>query len=113
MNKTPVDFIHLHNHSEYSLLDGTTRFSDHDGKPSELLKGLAHAGTRALALTDHGNLYGAFEFYTQCNAVGIKPIVGCEMYLAKGSRFDRGGSQKENCHLTVLARSFEGYQNLM
>src|SRR5258706_6364815 len=108
-----AEFIHLHNHSEYSLLDGVTRFSDHDGGPSELLKSLAHGGVRGLALTDHGNLYGLVEFFTQCGAVGLKPILGCEMYLAKGSRKDRSGSQKENCHLTVLARTNEGYQNLM
>lgn len=107
------EFIHLHNHSEYSLLDGTTRFSDHDGKPSELLKSLAHNGSKGMALTDHGNLFGAVEFYTQANAVGLKPIIGCEMYLAKGSRKEKGGSQKENCHLTVLARNNEGYKNLM
>ncbi len=107
------EFVHLHNHSEYSLLDGITRFTDHDGGPSELLKSLAHEGARGLALTDHGNLYGAVEFYTQCNKVGLNPIIGCEMYMAKGSRLDRGGSQKENCHLTVLARNLEGYENLM
>src|ERR1039457_6125333 len=107
------EFVHLHNHSEYSLLDGITRFSDHEGKPSELLKSLAHEKARGMAITDHGNLYGAIEFYSQCNAVGLKPIIGCEMYLAKGSRLDRGGSQKDNCHLTVLARNHEGYQNLM
>src|SRR5271156_2310698 len=107
------EFIHLHNHSEYSLLDGITRFSDHDGKPSEFLKTLAQQDTRSLGLTDHGNLFGAIEFYSQCTAVGIKPIIGCEMYLAKGKRTERSGSQKDNCHLTVLARNSEGYQNLM
>ncbi|PCI40722.1 MAG: DNA polymerase III subunit alpha [Elusimicrobia bacterium] len=108
------EFVHLHNHSEYSLMDGTTRWSDHSGKaPSPLLERLAHEGARAIACTDHGNLYGAIEFYTRCRKVGIKPIIGCEMYLAKKSRFDRGGSQKENCHITVLARNLEGYQNLM
>ncbi|MBI4387203.1 MAG: DNA polymerase III subunit alpha [Elusimicrobia bacterium] len=107
------EFIHLHNHSEYSLLDGITRFTDHDGNPSEILKHLARAGARGLAITDHGNLYGAIEFYSQCNAVGLKPILGCEMYLAKGSRTDRAGSQKENCHLTVLAMNNQGYQNLL
>ncbi len=108
-----AEFVHLHNHSEYSLLDGITRWTDHDGGPSELLKGLAHEQARAIGVTDHGNLYGAIEFYSQCNKVGVKPIVGCEMYMAKGSRRDRGGSQKDNCHLTVLARNFEGYQNLL
>ncbi|MBI3299961.1 MAG: DNA polymerase III subunit alpha [Elusimicrobia bacterium] len=106
-------FVHLHNHSEYSLLDGTIRITDHKGKPSAALEALAASGTKALALTDHGNLYGALEFYTNCKKVGIKPIVGCEMYLAKKSRLEKSGSQKDNCHLTVLARNFEGYQNLM
>ncbi|TBR21414.1 PHP domain-containing protein, partial [bacterium] len=114
MSATPATpFVHLHNHSEYSLMDGTIRLTDHDGGPSEALKRLAQGGTKALALTDHGNLYGAVEFYTNCKKVGIKPIVGCEMYLAKKSRLEKSGSQKENCHLTVLARNFEGYQNLM
>ncbi|MEE8424323.1 MAG: DNA polymerase III subunit alpha, partial [Elusimicrobiota bacterium] len=113
MTTTNADFVHLHNHSEYSLMDGTTRFKDHTGQPSALLQRLAKDGTKAMALTDHGNLYGAIEFYTQARQVGIKPIIGCELYLAKGSRFDKNGSQKNNCHLTVLARNYEGYQNLM
>jgi len=110
-----VEFVHLHNHSEYSLMDGITRFSDHKGikgKPSALLEGMAKEGVRAVGLTDHGNMYGAIEFYTQCRKVGIKPIIGCELYLAKDHR-EHSGSQRENSHLTVLARSFEGYQNLM
>ena len=107
------EFVHLHNHSEYSLMDGVMRFSDRDGKPSQLLKDLSRDGAKGLGLTDHGNMFGAVEFYNQCSEVGLKPIVGCEMYLAKGQRTDRGHSQKENCHLTVLARNFEGYQNLM
>ncbi len=107
------EFVHLHNHSEYSLLDGIIRFSDKDGKPSELLRNLARDGAKGMALTDHGNMYGAIDFYTQCGAVGLKPIVGLESYFSKGKRSDRGHSQKENCHLTILARNFEGYQNLM
>ncbi|MFA6002861.1 MAG: DNA polymerase III subunit alpha, partial [Elusimicrobiota bacterium] len=107
------EFVHLHNHSEYSLLDGIIRFTDKDGKPSELLRGLARDGAKGMAMTDHGNMYGAIDFYTQCTAVGLRPIVGCEVYFAKGKKTDRGHSQKENCHLTLLARNFEGYQNLM
>ncbi len=107
------EFVHLHNHSEYSLLDGIIRLSDRDGKPSEVLRSLAQEGARGFALTDHGNMYGAIEFYGHANAVGLKPIVGCEMYLSKGRLTDRGHSQKENCHLSVLARNHEGYQNLM
>ncbi|MBI3551996.1 MAG: DNA polymerase III subunit alpha [Elusimicrobia bacterium] len=107
------EFVHLHNHSEYSLLDGVIRVSDRSGAPSELLKSLAASGAKGMALTDHGNMYGAVEFYSNCVKVGLNPIVGCEMYFSKGKLTDRGHSQKENCHLTVLARNFEGYQNLM
>ena len=76
---TAPPFVHLHNHSEYSLMDGTIRLSDHKGNPSEALQKLAHGGAKALALTDHGNLYGAVEFYTNCRKVGLKPIVGCDV----------------------------------
>ncbi|MDD5630248.1 MAG: DNA polymerase III subunit alpha, partial [Elusimicrobia bacterium] len=107
------EFVQLHNHSEYSLLDGIIRFTDKDGKPSELLRGLAKDGAKGMALTDHGNMYGAVEFYNQCREVGLKPIVGMESYFSKGSRTDRGHSQKENCHLTLWSRNYEGYQNLM
>ena len=108
-----AEFVHLHNHSEYSLLDGVIRLSDKSGGPSELLKSLAQQGAKGLAITDHGNMFGAIEFYSNATKVGLNPIVGCEMYFSKGKLTDRGHSQKENCHLTVLARNFEGYQNLM
>ena len=107
------DFVHLHNHSEYSLLDGLIRFVDLKGGTSDFLKRLIQENTRAMALTDHGNLYGTIEFYTQCRQIGIKPVIGCELYVAKKSRTLREGPQSDNCHLTVLARTFEGYQNLM
>jgi DNA polymerase-3 subunit alpha len=107
------EFVHLHNHSEYSLMDGVIRLADKDGKPSQALKDLAASGAKGFAVTDHGNMYGAIEFYSNAKAVGLKAIIGCEMYISKGTRFDRGHSQKENCHLTVLAKNFEGYQNLM
>ena len=107
------EFVHLHNHSEYSLMDGVIRLSDAGGKPSQALKDLAASGAKGFAVTDHGNMYGAVEFYTNAKAVGLKAIIGCEMYISKGTRFDRGHSQKENCHLTVLAKNFDGYQNLM
>ncbi len=107
------EFVHLHNHSEYSLMDGVIRLSDKEGKPSQALKDLADSGAKGFAITDHGNMYGAVEFYSNAKAVGLKAIIGCEMYISKGTRFDRGHSQKENCHLTVLAKNYEGYQNLM
>jgi DNA polymerase III subunit alpha len=107
------EFVHLHNHSEYSLMDGVIRLTDARGGPSQAIKDLAASGAKGFAVTDHGNMYGAVEFYSAAKAVGLKAIIGCEMYISKGTRFDRGHSQKENCHLTVLAKNFEGYQNLM
>lgn len=94
-------------------MDGVLRLSDRDGKPSQALKDLAASGAKGFALTDHGNMYGAVEFYSNAKAVGLKAIIGCETYISKGSRFDRGHSQKENCHLSLLAKNYEGYQNLM
>ncbi len=108
-------FIHLHNHSEYSLLDGMLRISDGHGGPSEFLKGLAAHPGNALAITDHGNMYGAMDFYFMANAAGLKPIIGCECYVAKGSRKDRDKttSRRDNGHMTVLARNDVGYRHLM
>jgi DNA polymerase III subunit alpha len=107
------EFVHLHNHSEYSLMDGVIRLTDAKGNASQALKDLAASGAKGFAVTDHGNMYGAVEFYSAAKSVGLKAIIGCEMYISKGTRFDRGHSQKENCHLTVLAKNYEGYQNLM
>jgi len=109
-------FVHLHSHSEYSLLDGAARLTDEKGKPGELPKKIAEMKMPALALTDHGNLFGAIEFYQSCKAVGVKPIIGCEMYIAPKSRFDRTstkGQEEAYYHFTVLAQSNEGYQNLI
>ncbi|PIU18421.1 MAG: DNA polymerase III subunit alpha [Elusimicrobia bacterium CG08_land_8_20_14_0_20_59_10] len=108
-------FIHLHNHSEYSLLDGMLRISDGHGQPSDFLKGLAASPGNALAITDHGNMYGAMDFYFMANAVGLKPIIGCECYVAKGSRKDRDKTtgRRDNGHITVLAKNDAGYRNLM
>jgi DNA polymerase-3 subunit alpha len=110
--------VHLHNHTEYSLLDGACRLTDDRGKPAELLHLISKEYKMpALAITDHGNMYGAMEFYSVCRESGIKPIVGCEVYMANGSRFNKEykkGSDIENYfHLTLLAKNFEGYQNLM
>lgn len=107
------EFIHLHNHTEYSLLDGACRILD-DKKPSELFKVIADKyKMNSLAITDHGNMFGAIEFYTACLDSGIKPIIGCEVYVAKGSRHDRSTKDSENFHLTLLAHNNTGYRNLM
>ncbi|HAH05161.1 MAG TPA: DNA polymerase III subunit alpha [Elusimicrobia bacterium] len=108
-----LDFVHLHNHTEYSLLDGMTRITGEKDSPSPLLLELSRQGAKGVAITDHGNMYGAIEFYLRCRKAGLKPIIGCEMYMSKGSRREKSGSQRDNRHITVLARDFEGYQNLM
>ncbi|MDT8286660.1 MAG: DNA polymerase III subunit alpha [Elusimicrobiales bacterium] len=109
-------FIHLHNHSEYSMLDGMLRVTDGHGKPSAFLKELSSKRVPAMAITDHGNMYGALEFYNTASAAGIKPIIGCEVYVAKGSRLDKDkatSNRRDNGHLTLLAENNEGYQNLL
>jgi DNA polymerase-3 subunit alpha len=109
-------FVHLHSHSEYSLLDGAVRLTDERGKPGELLKRISEMKMPALAITDHGNLYGAIEFYQAARAVKVKPIIGCEMYIAPKSRRDRSsakGQEDAYYHFTLLARDNEGYQNLI
>lgn len=108
-----LEFVHLHNHSEYSVLDGMLRLSDGHGNPSDFLKSLGAQKGNALAITDHGNMYGAMEFYFMANAVGLKPILGCECYITRGSRKERTGTRKDNGHLTVLAKNDAGYRNLM
>lgn len=102
-----MSFTHLHVHSEYSLLDGLIRIDD-------LVDSVARAGMKAVALTDHGAMYGAFKFYLSCVERGIKPIVGMEAYKAKNSRFDKKGSfSKDQFHLLLLAKNYDGYKNLM
>jgi DNA polymerase-3 subunit alpha len=103
------DFVHLHVHSEYSLLDGAARLE----KLVERARALKFP---ALALTDHGNLFGAVDFYIACARAGVKPILGCELYVAPGSRFERSsqdGGYEGASHCTVLARTRAGYANLM
>ena len=104
----PETFVHLHVHSEYSLLDGACRIPELAARAAELKM-------PALALSDHGNLFGAIEFYQECRKAGIKPIIGCEVYLAPGSRFDRkANSAKEaSTHLLLLAKNETGYKNLV
>lgn len=100
-----TSFVHLHVHSEYSLLDGSARIS-------QLAKRAKELGMDALALTDHGNMYGTVAFYKACMEEGIKPILGCEVYLVNGSLKDRDPRQKRY-HLILLAENQVGYQNLM
>jgi DNA polymerase-3 subunit alpha len=102
------DFVHLHVHSEYSLLDGANRIS-------ELVSACREDDQRALALTDHGNLFGAIELYQKCRAEDVKPIVGCEVYVAKRSRLEPHSKRDGNGyhHLTLLARDAVGYRNLL
>lgn len=101
-------FVHLHNHSEYSLLDGATRIPD-------MVAAAKKMGMEALALTDHGNMYGVVDFYKAAGDAGIKPILGCEVYVAPQSRFDRAnGNRDENAyHLILLAENNRGYKNLL
>ena len=101
-------FVHLHVHSEYSLLDGACRIPELAARAAELKM-------PALALTDHGNLFGAIEFYKECRKAGIKPIVGCEVYLAPGSRFDRKSAtpKEASTHFLLLAKNEVGYHNLV
>ncbi len=102
-----ADFVHLHLHSEYSLLDGACRISEIPAMAKEL-------GQNAVALTDHGVMYGAVDFYRACKAEGIKPIIGCEVYLAPGSRFDRTRTASYfNTHLVLLVMNEVGYRNLI
>jgi DNA polymerase-3 subunit alpha len=102
------DFVHLHVHSEYSLLDGANRISD-------LAVACQKDAQHAIALTDHGNMFGAIELYQTCKKSGIKPIVGCEVYIARHSRHEPHSKAKGNGyhHLTLLARNQAGYRNLM
>lgn len=99
-------FVHLHAHTEYSMLDGLARINE------SVRQALKH-GQPALAITDHGGMYGTLHFYNECKKKGLKPLIGCELYMAKSSRFDKqvrmGGDQY---HLTVLAQNYAGYQNL-
>ena len=102
-----MKFTHLHVHSHYSLLDGL-------GKIDEMVKAAADHGMDALALTDHGNLYGAIEFYQKAKKAGIKPIIGAELYIAAGAMRDKNpGLDDKRWHLTVLAATNEGYDNLI
>src|SRR5213083_2266094 len=100
-------FVHLHLHTEYSLLDGSIRMK-------ELMKKAAELKMPAVAMTDHGNLFGAIEFYQEAQRAGVKPIIGCEAYVAPGSHKDRPASRRDAAyHFTLLARDETGYRNLV
>ena len=102
-----MPFTHLHVHSHYSLLDGLSKIDDLIARVKEL-------GMDSLALTDHGVVYGLIEFYTKAHAAGIKPVLGCEMYVAPRKLTDKeSGIDSSNYHLILLAKNYTGYQNLM
>src|SRR5207248_10862233 len=106
MSRRP--FVHLHCHSHYSLLDGASRIPELVGRAKEL-------GMNALALTDHGNLYGAIEFFRECKEAGLNPILGYEAYVATGRRNEREARRRGEAayHLTLLARNEVGFKNLV
>jgi DNA polymerase III subunit alpha len=107
MPHAPKTFVHLHNHTEYSLLDGASRIPAMVARAAEL-------EMPAIALTDHGVMYGAVHFYKACKDAGIKPIIGCEVYVAPRSRLMREGRvDRDPSHLTLLAADHDGYVNLM
>ncbi|PLX86836.1 MAG: DNA polymerase III subunit alpha [Desulfuromonas sp.] len=103
-----ANFVHLHLHSQYSLLDGAIKLDD-------LVERAREYRMPAIAVTDHGNMFGAVEFYSKAMAAGIKPIVGCEVYVAPGSRLTKGnarGSSEASYHLVLLCKNLVGYKNL-
>ena len=101
-----TQFAHLHLHSQYSLLDGANRIDD-------VIAGAVEKGMPAIALTDHGNMFGAIEFYDKAKAAGIKPIIGIEAYVAQGSMRDRDPQRGRSNHLVLLAKNATGYRNLL
>src|SRR5499433_4535836 len=100
-------FVHLHCHTHYSLLDGASRIP-------ELVAHVKGLGMSSVAITDHGNLYGAIEFYRECKAAGLNPVIGYEAYIAPGRRTDRESKKRGEAayHLTLLARNEAGFRNL-
>src|SRR5260221_4335479 len=101
------EFVHLHSHTDFSLLDGAIQIK-------KLGKRAAELGMKSVAITDHGNMYGAISFYNQMKGSGIKPIIGMEGYIAKGKHTDRGEEVAERGmnHIILLAKNLKGYHNL-
>ena len=100
------EFVHLHCHTEYSLLDGAIRLNDLCARAKDF-------GMPAAAITDHGNLYGAAYFYTTCKSYGIKPVIGCEVYVTRDHRDKDSEFSRVRHHLILLAKNNEGYHNLV
>lgn len=103
-----MNFVHLHTHTEYSLLDGSNKIKEYAARVKEL-------GMNSAAITDHGVMFGVIDFYRAAKDAGINPVIGCEVYLAPGSRFDReiGSGEDRYYHLVLLAENNHGYENLM
>ena len=104
-----MSFVHLHVHTEYSLLDGSNKIKECITRVKEL-------GMDSVAITDHGVMYGVIDFYRAAKAAGIKPVLGCEVYVAPDSRFEKeagGSSDDRYYHLVLLAENDQGYHNLM
>ena len=101
-----MSFVHLHNHTEYSLLDGACRIP-------KLVQRVKELGQTAVAITDHGTMYGVIDFYRACKAEGVKPVIGCEVYVAPRTRFDRVHELDSQArHLILLCKNETGYHNL-
>ena len=104
---TTANFVHLHCHTEYSLLDGAARISGMVERAAEL-------NMPAIAITDHGTMFGVIDFYKEARAAGIKPIIGCEVYMALRSRLQKEARRDDSqYHLVLLAENDTGYRNLM
>ena len=103
---TSPNFTHLHVHSEFSMLDAISPIPQMVTRARDL-------GMNALAITDHGAMYGAVSFYSECKEQGINPIIGCEVYVAHGNHLDRGAAERSPAHLTLLSQTDEGYHNLI
>jgi DNA polymerase-3 subunit alpha len=99
-------FTHLHVHTQYSMLDGAIRIGD-------LIEKTKEYGMNAVAVTDHGAMYGALEFYTKAKKAGLRPIIGCELYIAETDHLIHDKSAGHNFHLVLLAMNEDGYRNLM
>ena len=109
MSFAASDFVHLHVHTDYSLLDGACRID-------RLMERADELGMKAMALTDHGNMFGAIEFYNAAKYKGIKPLIGCEIYIVETSRLEKAGKSEDGknyYHMGLLAKNLTGYQNLL